>query len=218
MFRSTDKIGIIGRSGCGKSYLCKLLQKLFPRRIIFDSVNEYQGRSLRRFSDWQSVLPELKDRSKELEIIFQADPFIKNQAQVFDESLKLLYFAGHLCIITEEVQNFASVHSLPHWLRSCLLTGRHRDLALMFTTQRPGELHKTILSQCSHIFVGQLHDSNDIRYVSNFLGTSANSLAMLQERQFLYFSPGKGVNLVDNDLRACQPGHSGSQLTLIPTI
>ena len=203
MFRSTDVILALGRRGCGKSFLAKNIQKIHPRRIIFDTVNEYSKDSnnsvVYNFNEFADAILRNEDRN-EFEIIFQFDPEEDNPELIFDQALKVLYYRRDVLIVIEEVQTFSSPHYLGKWLRNCLLKGRHQNLALLFTTQRPGELHKTILSQCSHIFAGQIHETNDLNYISKFIGVNSEKLINLKKEYFLLFSPGEEIKLVHNSL------------------
>lgn len=195
MFKSTDIFLVLGRRGCGKSYLARRLQEAYPRKVIFDTLGEYthdNGIICHSFEEFgQKILETEKENS--FTIIFQFDVENENQVAEFNQALRVLFYRGNVLIVIEEVQNFSSPHAMPHWLKSSLLTGRHRGLALMFTTQRPGECHKTIVSQANHVYCGSLHEKNDIDYVRSVLNDKAFQLVNLPERKFLYFSPGKEI-------------------------
>lgn len=190
MITETDCLLIMGTRGCGKSYLCQMIQKIFPRRVIIDSVDEYPDENaVFSFDQFAQKIVELeKTGARDFEIVFKFDPEVGQNTEEFDELLRCLYYFGNIQIVIEEVQLFSAPHSVPKWLKNCLLTGRHQGLSLIFTTQRPGELNKTILSQCNHIFCGRLVEGNDLRYVSAFLNQDAAKLSTLQDRNFLYFS------------------------------
>jgi hypothetical protein len=204
MFKSTDLSCILGRRGCGKTYLLRRLISVYPRCIIFDTLHEYtetDGIVVNSYDEFSDFI--LKNQStKNFVLIFQFELDIKNELQLFNECLKLLYFRGSVTIVIEEVQNFsnASIWGLQPYFKHCLLTGRHRDLSMIFTTQRAGELHKTILSQCSHIFCGQLHEKNDLLYVCSFLNINVEQIQHLEDRKFIYFQPGEETCCINNDL------------------
>jgi hypothetical protein len=197
VFTSTDKFLVLGRSGCGKSYLARKIQTIYPKRIIFDPLGEYYSERgpgvfhVTSFNEFSAKLVELKQKPlKRFTIVFNFDPETSDHRLIFNECLRLVYYFGNVLVVIEEAQLFATTHELCQWFRNMMLTGRHQGLALLFTSQRPGELHKTILSQCTHVFAGQLIDKNDMNYLSAVFGEKSKTLAHLSERRFLYFKLG----------------------------
>lgn len=200
MIKSTDCVLIMGRRGCGKSYLCKKIQEMWPRRVIIDSLSEYESQNtVHTFNEFAEKLMEFKNSNlQSFDLVFQFDPESSVSEVEFNHILRVCYYFGNIQIVIEEVQLYSGPHTLPHWLKQCLLTGRHQNLSLIFTTQRPGELNKTIVSQCSHIFCGSILEGNDLRYISSFLNQDAQRLVQLPDRKFLYFSS-QGVQEISND-------------------
>lgn len=195
--KPTAKFAIMGRSECGKSHVGKYIQSQFPRVVIFDTLEEYSdGIIVSSFQQFDQVC-RMHEHSSNFRIIYRLDPLSPATEKEFSAALHALYEWGDLQIVVEEVQELTTAHGMPAMLKRCILTGRHQGLSLLFTTQRPGELHKTILSQCGHVFTGQLHDQNDVRYVAGFLGQDAQTLINLPPRHFLYFRPGEPINRVE---------------------
>lgn len=202
MFNSTDKIFIMGRSGCGKSHLAKIIQEIWPRKIIVDTLDEYpddQYHCVYSFDEFSQFLIQNQNTPK-FSLVYKFNVENNSQDIEFNEVMRLCYYFGNVLIVIEELQFFASIHDLPKWLKNCCLTGRHRNIGMLFTSQRIGEINKTVLSQCSHIFVGQMIEKNDIQYISSFLNQDSKRLAGLPERRFLYFHAGK-ITEISNDLK-----------------
>lgn len=197
MFKSTDVIGIFGRRGSGKSFLGKKIQTAFPRRIIFDTTFEYDGQIITSYDEFAEFMLA-HENSKEFEVIVRFDIDTSKKSEQFDEMVKLIYARGSVLVVIEEIQNFCTPYQMSPYLEHLFTTGRHRDLAVIFTTQRPAQVHKTAMSQCTHIFCGQLHDKNDLNQVSNFLGRESKELSNLKEHHFIWWRPGKIVQLDDN--------------------
>lgn len=201
MINSTDCAIVMGQRGCGKSYLAKGFQSLWPRRIIIDSLNEYrEGTIVHNFPDFADTLLHFQQSGqKEFELVYQFDFDSHMSESEFNEIIRLCYYLGNVQIVIEEVQLYSSPHSLPRNLKNALLTGRHQNISLLFTSQRPGEVNKTIISQCSHIFVGRISEGNDLNYLSKILNQDSERLISLPDRQFLYFSK-NGVQQISNDV------------------
>lgn len=202
LFGPTDKIAILGQSGSGKTYLSQRVQSVFPRVVVIDFMQEYRdGDVVTSFQQFSEKLLEYKiSRRKRFRIIFQFPPETEDFSFLCDQILKTCYTAGNLLVVIEEVQNYSHPHNLPHWLRTSLLTGRHKNIAMIFTTQRPGELHKTILSQCAHIFCGRVHEKNDLKYLENYFHDEIEKVQKLENRFFLFWRPGLKTALVHNSL------------------
>jgi DNA helicase HerA-like ATPase len=205
MIHLTDCVLIMGSRGCGKSYLCQNIQKLWPRRIVFDTLDEYQeGDLVYSFDEYSEKLQEyLKSKRESFVLVFKFDPESDTDHVEFDQAMRLAYYYGNLQVVIEEVQEFSNPHTMPKWLKNCLLTGRHQKISVIATTQRPGELHKTILSQSSHIFCGRIIEGNDLRYVSSFLNQDAEKLSKLPDRRFVYFSR-DGVREIENNINVAR--------------
>lgn len=201
-FKSTDCFLAMGRRGCGKSTLSKNLQSAYPRRVIIDSLYEYEeGEVVYSFEEYSTKLLELsKKRAKEFVVILRVAHDDPQATDIVNHAIRIAFEFGNLMIVIEEVQLFSNHHILPAYLKNALLIGRHHNIALFFTSQRAGEIHKTILSQCNHIFVGQMHEKNDITYLKSFLGEAVDKLPNFPVHEFLYFSQSGKISRVKNSL------------------
>lgn len=201
---ATEVFMVLGRRGSGKSYLGERIAEAYPRVVTFDSIHEYDARHGTVCTGFEAFALEIirlkKSGIKNFRLIVQFDLEKKNNEAEFDECLRVLYYHGGIFIRIEEIQNFSSPHSLPHWLTHCLTTGRHRSIGLLFLTQMPRYCNKALISQASHLFCGQMHENNDIEYARTVLGDRAYELQNIEPRKFLYFSPGKPITLVNNSL------------------
>lgn len=203
-FNETDKIFAMGRSGCGKSYLAKRIQDKYPRKIIFDTLYEYDTKGAEVADNFKSFCEKLvkinKEKPKNFTLIYRLDLDSDDNTDELDEALKLIYYLGDCLVVIEEVQIFATSHNLPKWLKNMVLTGRHQKIGVLFTSQRMGEINKTVLSQCSHLFIGNMVEQNDQRYISGFIGDDVSELAGLEDREFIYFGRA-GKFKIKNDIK-----------------
>lgn len=203
MFKSTDVFLTLGRRGSGKSYLARRISQAYPRRVIIDTLCEFSdsdGSVASNFEEFGTLVLNSENQN-EFTIICQFDVEESDHDAQFEEMLRVVWYRGNCMLYIEEIQTFASTHSLGQWMRNCIFQGRHRNLSMIFTTQRPGECNKSLLSQSSHIFCGSLHEKNDIEYVRSILGEEAYKLSNLPERQFCYFQPGRQLTWINNDLK-----------------
>jgi hypothetical protein len=202
-FNSTDVIAVLGMRGCGKTYLSKQIQNCYPRKIIFDSLNEYEGNiHVYDFQSFGQIILET-EKSKNFSIIIKNNVEEKENEDIFNEMLRVCYYRGSVLLSLEEIQNFSDVnhYGMCHWLKNIMLTGRHSNLAIIFSTQRIGQLNKTILSQCHHVFIGMMHEKNDIQNICNFTGIKPESILSLKTREFLYWRPSIPTIKITNDFK-----------------
>lgn len=184
-FTRQDKTILIGRSGCGKTMLGKKIQKLYSRRVIFDPMEEYNDDSYYycySFSDFAYYIKEVKD-FKNFTIVLRDVNEIE-----FDEILKALYVMGNVLIVIEETQDFCSPHKISDMFKKCMTSGRHRDLAFIFTTQRPSIIHGTIFAMCTNIFVGNLIKKSDSATMADLLDMDRKEFTKLQNCEFYHFN------------------------------
>ncbi|NJM09518.1 MAG: ATP-binding protein [Bdellovibrionaceae bacterium] len=117
-------------------------------------------------------------------LIFQPGIELDDFSAQFDQICRIVFYLGGVQLILEELQEYASPHQLPHWLKKLMLVGRHQNISVLFTSQRPGEINKTVLSQCAHLFCGNIFEGNDLRYISNFLDQDAKILKICRIENF----------------------------------
>lgn len=198
-FKQTDKILILGRSGCGKSFLGKKIQQAFPRLVIFDITDEYPAdqNTIRTFDEFTNFARHAGSLPRFKKVVKFSDELNQEQLQAtFDAMLKILFTIGDMTIVIEEIQEYCSTHKLPEYLWKSMTRGRHRNLGFIITTQRPGQLHKTVLSQSTHVITGNLIDKNDVTTVATFLGRDSKEVSSLRDREFLWFCPTRENQIV----------------------
>lgn len=192
---------ILGRRGCGKSTLARGLQSLYPRILRFDTLNEYPESEgdcwdFREFGE--KIIAH--QHSDKFTLTYRFDPERGANVDEFNQAMRVAWYRGSLLIVVEEIQNFSNAHQLPRWLEQALTTGRHRGLALLFTTQMPRFAHKALISQADHVFCGTLHEKNDLAYAQSIFHEKVEVLPRLPERRFLYFRLGYDIIEVNNSL------------------
>jgi ABC-type dipeptide/oligopeptide/nickel transport system ATPase component len=199
-FIQKDKFTIMGRSGCGKSHLGQKFADMFPRLIIFDTVNEYHT------TEHDNVISSLDDlerfiRYVDTHEIHRFKVYVKfsietqEKEMIFDHMMRVLYYWGNCMVVVEEVHEYCTPHFIGKYFKYCMTSGRHRNLGFIFTTQRPALINKTIMSQSTHIFVGNLIDRNDAKTVANFIGKDSKDLSELEDCIFFWFSTKKKIKL-----------------------
>jgi len=206
-FERNENICIFGMRGAGKSTLCRKIQNFYPNIFIFDTLGEYTENDGIIFYDYVSFSDYVikSQNINGIRAIVQFDIEDSNNQEIFDEYIKLLYYRGECTIVIEEVQNFASVYKIPPFLKQASLTGRHRGINFITTTQRIAEIHKSLLSQCHHLFSGYTDSPNDKRTLKEY-GFNIGEIENLNQFIFLW-KQGRDILIVDNSLNFKEKGH-----------
>lgn len=205
-FKATDKIAILGRSGCGKSHLAKDAQKQFERKIVIDTLYEYNGGDFDFVVDTRSSLiaaMSAVEKNKKFSILYRFN--LKSSEEIKNDDFNFIceavYIFGNVLLVIEEVHLYSGPHFLPTWLKNLALMGRHQNVALIYTSQRAGETNKTLLSMANYVYCGQMIDLNDQKYIGNFIGKEARALSDIPDRSFIEFNSNdpKNPKTVKND-------------------
>jgi hypothetical protein len=203
VFRTADVITILGKRGCGKSTLCRKIQSAYPRVLVFDRLREYRepasehSATIETLEQLRRVLTWSQNR-KHFRIIFQFGVRETNHSAIFNEALFMAYQRGSICVVIEEVWNFAKPTWLPSSLEEMLFTGRHRGITLITTSQRAGRVNKSLLSQSHHTLCGFVHERNDLQYLAEELGADVEKLPHLKKGDFLWRRDGAPTVVISN--------------------
>ncbi len=209
---------IIGQSGSGKSYLVGVVVEELCKNnlpfLIVDTEGEYHSLKSRFNVLWVGDeksadartdvnLKKLFEQSIDSNIPVILDVSgVTNRENYVYRALQELYSleeskrAPYLVII-EEADHFAPqiVHPRVNPVEELSVRGRKRGIGLLVATQRPANVSKNVLAQCSYGFVGKLSIDNDIQAV-NILFDDKNTLkaiTKLNRGEFMPFGlPFKG--------------------------
>lgn len=195
-----DKFCLVAKTKSGKSYLGKKIQTAYPRKIIIDTTYEYDeshGVIVYGFRNFCEVIKQVQDLDR-YSIVFRFNHQDRNQEEIFEEICNIVFHLGDTFFVVEEIHLHSNSHSINHWLLRIATMGSHQNIGCLFTTQRPSLLHKTLLTQCDHIFIGSLIDPNDINYVKAFLGEHSKTVHKLEPRNFVYWTH-SGISLINTN-------------------
>ena len=228
----TGRCCVIGQSGSGKSFLIGVVIEEMCKAqlpfIVIDTEGEY--RNLKSIFNvlWVSEDPasdvkhdidyqRLASQSitAGIPIIFDVSDLTDKSKHVFD-MLQALYFIEErlkspYLVIIEEADKFAPqmMHKEVNIIEEISVRGRKRGIGLIVATQRPANISKNVLAQCSYGFVGKLTIENDLSAVSTLFEDrkKLETITKLPAGNFMSF----GIN-VNNPFKVKQRimSHMGS--------
>ena len=211
----TGRCCIIGQSGSGKSFLVGViaeeLGKLGLPFLIVDTEGEYRslkslfkaiwisdepGADLGLDADYNEVVgssiefgvPIIFDVSDAVDKIGAATSLLSALYNA-EESLRKPYL-----VIIEEADMFVPqvIRKGGNIIEEISVRGRKRGIGLLVATQRPANISKNVLSQCSYGFIGKLTIENDISAIDILFDSKkdAEKIVGLGPGEFLPFGIG----------------------------
>lgn len=206
MIGPTDITTIFGQRGSGKSTLGRSISELYRRVIVIDRLREWTEGDLitdNLIEAENFLINSLGKSNFKLIFQFNIEAESETQSAVFNSLLRSIYYRGkisgeNICLLVEEVHFFASTHKVEKWLSECIFTGRHANLAIIASSQRPATVNKALISQSANIFIGQLYEKRDIDYIYDCIGDIAENIPKLNKFEFLNYSIGKPSTVVKN--------------------
>lgn len=197
-------ITVFGMRGCGKSTLTRKLSEIYKRRFVFDRIHEWNGEdantSRKIFTDAQAFersWSAFAERDHTLIFHFKPGSSPELLSDEFNRIARVLYLTGRAVahpdpqvIVIEEAQFYCAPASIEPWLFEMIHTGRHANLAIIANAQRPATVHKSLVSQSHHIFIGQLFEARDIQYLRDTIGAIAEEARTLPKGEFIWIEMG----------------------------
>ncbi len=232
----TGRCCVIGQSGSGKSYLVGVIAEELSRNslpyIIIDTEGEYnslksafnilwvggEGADLPINVDYEKLLrSSIKNR---IPIVFDVSDEIERQKCV-EEVLSKLYsleekMRSPYLVIIEEADKFSPqiLHKGLNRVEEISVRGRKRGIGLIVATQRPANINKNVLAQCSYGFIGKLTIENDLSAVNILFDDKKelSRLPTLKTGEFVSFGLGENARF---KVKQRTVKHGGSTPTLI---
>ena len=203
MFNPTDVTIIFGQRGSGKTTMQKTVSEIYPRIVVIDRLQEHNDGDLVTSSIevFENFLKSaIKNDLEKFKVIFhfQVGQNEEILQETFSRVVKDCYMWGritqnNLCLSIEEVHFFATATWCDPWLFESVMTGRHSNLAIVCSSQRPASVHKSLISQAGNVLIGRLYEKRDIEYLVATVGDCAYRASEIEKYKFLHYAPGGGV-------------------------
>lgn len=192
-----------GMKRSGKSRLLAELARKFPRRLIFDFIEEYVtlpgaiiGRTLGQTADalrkasarpqW-TVVSTLYERDVP-ELLARIIPSGGSTVPGFSRAV------GGMVVECGEIDLIAPNNgSIPQEVRDMFQRGRHHGLSVLAATQRPRDTHRVVTSQSNLVAAFRQHEPRDVEYLNSVMsGRAGELLPTLARFEHLRYFPNEG--------------------------
>lgn len=147
-----------GKTGFGKTVLNKyILIKKFPRVLIIDPNDEYKGLEFNSLNE----LIEYVEKHQVYKIkIFRLD--------WFEQICEIVLELGNVTLLVDEAQRVLPVREkMPEVFQEIVFQGRHKNINLILTSQRPSKVNIDIRSQFSKMFLFNQTEKKDIDWIED---------------------------------------------------
>jgi len=186
-------IVIIGKRGCGKSYLARKLIEKEPRLLIFDTMSEYldgvvfDAEEIAQFKAfWKHVYRQ------PFRLIYR--PLVPEKE--IDEIAELVYLLGNTTFVVEEVDCYCTAYQISDAFAHIIQRGRHKNITLFAITQRPYGIHRLLTSQAKELYIFSTNEPRDRDYLKALLGPEIEAkLDALQQYQYIKWTDGGSLTI-----------------------
>ncbi|MBC3930367.1 hypothetical protein [Undibacterium curvum] len=166
-------IAVIGASGTGKSsYIKGELLKRYSRLLIWSPLEETDnyasfcgGVVVKKITD---LIAQIKAGTKSI-VYFPkgSDKEVKTQ---FDRFCRCVWEVDGAHVLVEELSRVTMASWAPPAWKNLSTAGRHRGLTLIGTSQRPANIDKDFLGNCTEIRCYRVNYDTDAKVMADALG------------------------------------------------
>lgn len=177
MHKKREVIIVLGRTGMGKSIWCRQFLKDKKRLFVYDPIMEINCSYL---STKQLITVAENDNKNSKSM----KHFRIGTYQVEDVPLltSCAYEYGNCWLSLEEASVVFNAGSRsPDWIRDAIFLGRHRNMSLLVTAQRPTSIPVDLRSQASRIVCFSQHEKNDVGWLRNYFNDQVETISTLPE-------------------------------------
>lgn len=167
---------MFGASGSGKSLYTKALVREETRLIVFDSMDEYAG--MPKAATARDLLAHIQKKQFRVAFVPRADD--KKRAQAFALVCNLAFTLGDCCLVVEELKFVTSPSWSPMEWGRITSQGRHKQLRVRGTSQRPASVDKDFIGNCTRVRTGRLGYLDDAKYMAKALMVPESDLMALR--------------------------------------
>lgn len=193
---------ISGGRGCGKSSLTKTIVDVFLKEgyvvSVFDNSQTWRRSSIPKLAiikPYSNFEPQYNES-----YVFDISLLSLEQQKSFIENVVDNDFNYTACLnenernwriyVFEEAELLVGTHDHSKTILRLVATGRNLRLSYIAVAQRFAMVSTNLISLCGQLYLGMMHEQNDLKKAYNWLGNNTKKLAKLDVGQFIRYSKG----------------------------
>lgn len=185
IFKSNDRITVLGQTGTGKSNFVKYLFFSFEKVIVYDYMHEWDE----RFGTIVRSLPALDSAlSKGHAKVILQTPIAYTDEKDLNELFDYIFYNHYNCmIICEEIDAYAKTHKLPQGFSNVLRLGRKKGQGLIMVSRRIAEINLSCLANSQWIISFMQFMDQDLKRLASVMGNTIWELPKLDPYWFVIY-------------------------------
>ena len=181
---------IIGRKGCGKTYLAKHLCKDKKSLAVFDPGDNFSDCGLVIGNPYDLAVYTKQQKDKNFRIIYQPEGVnIGSKKDIIEESfdffLRNVANLLYVCVVVDEIHLVASQKSNNFLLRNFSNMGRKPEISMIVTSIRYTDVIVPMRANADEFISFQAEEPADVDYLRKKWGTIADELESLPPYHFI---------------------------------
>lgn len=160
------RVGIVGQTGYGKTYLTLQLLKHFKRVVIFDLSDDADYDQFREVYSYHELADVIRYNEK-----FKVVCRFARLPLDYDIAARMLYDLGHrqfdgarCLLVLDEVSLVCPNSSMADAWADIFQRGRRRNIGLLWNTQRPALVHRTVTALTYDLIALRCDELRDAEY------------------------------------------------------
>ncbi len=208
--RSNDRISIFGRTGSGKTFFSK--QWLLPhytRYVFWDIKKENSD------MPHDIIITNPKELKSNIEkynkIIYQPT---KPTDSDFNDICEIIFNSKNNALYVDEAALISTPSKILYYHKVIITQGRSYDVGIINVSQRPRDIHNTLISESEHLFVFALSLETDVIKLRQQMGNAADEIYTLPEYHFLYHNVKTNKSFIFKPIKTLPERKEGEEISI----
>ncbi|MDD3474304.1 MAG: hypothetical protein PHP08_00190 [Candidatus Dojkabacteria bacterium] len=180
--RTNDRVAIFGRTGSGKTHLAKnWLLPHYDKYVFWDI--KHENTDVEHDIVINTPRELKKNITKYNKILYQPDDLTDRD---FNSICEIIFDSKDNSLYVDEAALITTPSKIQYWHKVIATQGRSYNVGIINVSQRPRDIHNTLISESEHLLIFSLSLETDIIKIRQQVGTAADEIYYLPKYHFLY--------------------------------